>query len=70
MFGEFYVPSTTGNVVDLDACRVRHDLHEAGAVDKQGNFYVDQPFDPDWVAKFKRSGFFVVGSDIEIEAEL
>jgi hypothetical protein len=66
-FGEFYVPSATGNVVDLTACRARQKLQEMGAVDQQGNFYVDQPFDPDWVAKFKRSAFYLVGGEVEVD---
>lgn len=68
MFENFHVPSSTDNVIDFNACRARRTLYEIGAVDASGNFFVDQqPFNPDWVAEYRRSGFFVVRNEVEID---
>lgn len=67
MFESFHIPSVTDNIIDFTACRARRDLSEIGAVDEAGNFYVDQPFNTDWLALYRRSGFFVVKDEIELD---
>lgn len=70
-FEEFYIPSVTNNVIDFSAYKRRVFLHQAGAVDMSGNFYVDseEVFHTDWVARFRRTGFMLIKNEIDFTLE-